>query len=237
MNLASYSLAWDSKSQRLLLPVWRRDTQYPNTVIAVNPVTGTVTQVAQVQPDPTVASPTDDGSYFYTAFANVERNHASFAPQSGRPDNMDAAKRSPIWVFLGQRRATEPGAPHTFAATFSDSTTLSTAGNLAIYDDGVARPDTAVTPLNEHLEWGAGNTQLYSFDNPGDVNAFNVTASGATSAQFESISGTLANGGTWVHFDPATGYLYTDGGIVYDPATQTTIGNFNASDSSRWTTP
>ncbi len=234
MNLASYNLAWDSKSQQLILPVWGADTQYPNTVIAVNPVTGTVTHVAQVQPDPTVASATDDGSYFYTAFAESNAITRLSLPNLDAPTTWTLPTDPQYGYSWANDVRPEPGAPHTFAAVTSDSTTLMpSAGNLAIYDDGVARPETAASPSSEHLEWGAGNTQLYSGDDPDWVDAFNVSDSGLTFTQGLQIAILLHAPtnvvGALVHFDPATGYLYTDGGVVYDPATQTTVGNFNAS--------
>ncbi len=37
MSLASYDVAWDKTSGLLYAAVWSADTQYPNSIVAINP--------------------------------------------------------------------------------------------------------------------------------------------------------------------------------------------------------
>jgi hypothetical protein len=234
VNLASMNLAWDSKSQQLILPVWSADPQYPNTVVTVNPSTGAVVHVAPVQTDPSAFSGTEDGSYVYTGYTAA--NAITQLSMPGLDASMSWAlpldpEWGPLWAYDLQ---TAPGASQTVAVDFG-ITDLSAAGagNVTIYDDGVARPQTA-QGVGEKLEWGASDEQLYGVRGSANfwaLDTFNADTSGLTiMAQDQALSGTSALGdGTRVHFDSTTGYLYQDNGYVFDPATNSTVGHYNDS--------
>jgi len=235
MNIAGCNSAWDSKSQQLLLPVLSADSQYPNMVVGVNPATGAVVHTAQVQPDPCAFSATDDGSYAYTGFGA-----ANYITRLSLP-NLDASmtwtlptdpQEGPLWAYDLQPA---PGAAHTIAADFAASNRWPPyAGNVTVYDDGVARAQTATSGGRDdgNIQWGAGSSQVYTA-NPTTggwiISTYNVDASGVTFAQRRSIPGPAPTGGAGIHFDSTTGYLYDDSGSVYDPVSDTSVGNYNAS--------
>ena len=54
VNLASLDIAWDAAGNQLIAPVWSADPQYANSIVAINPATGSVTNSASVAADPTM---------------------------------------------------------------------------------------------------------------------------------------------------------------------------------------
>lgn len=239
MNLAATNVAWDNLSQQLLVPVLSVDAQYPNSIVAINPATGAAIHVAQVQPDPNAFGVTDDGSYVYTGYEEANNITRLSLPNLDSPVSWTLPtdpEWGPLWAWDIHP---EPGASQSIAADFAASNLSPPyAGNVTIYDGGVARPQTASRGLEEggDLEWGANDAQLYVADCSTAAcgfGTFDVTSSGVIFVQNQTISGSApgpANPiGGRVHFDPTTGYLYGDNGGVYDPATSTTVGSYSAS--------
>jgi hypothetical protein len=122
------------------------------------------------------------------------------------------------------------GAAHTLAvASTGESTT-----NLVIFDDGVARP--AVAQGTNSIQWKADGSQLYTSlegfeDGPfyitgtdTGVYTFAVNATGVS--QVNTFGRVFRRGGWHLHYDPATGYLYSDWGEVVNPANGVPVGNY-----------
>ncbi|HWA93337.1 MAG TPA: IPT/TIG domain-containing protein [Terracidiphilus sp.] len=232
-NLAGLDVAWDSKSQQLLVPVWSADSQYPNTVVAINPTTGSVVRSVAVQPDPQTIGVTDDGEYVYLGFAVANSMTRLSLPNLDGPMSWRLPidpEWGPLWVNSFQP---EPGFAHTVAVDFGSTGKHPWyAGNVTLYDDGIARAQTGAGSYDDDLAWGANNTQLYAASpTPAQwlFDTFDVTTSGLTFTQRLGITGPAPTEGARIHFDMTTGYLYDDSGTVYDPVTNTTVGNFNAS--------
>jgi hypothetical protein len=234
VNLAALKVAWDKNSQQLLLPVWSADTQYPNTVLGINPSNGAVAHMAQVQTDPYAFGATDDGSYVYTGFGALNNITRLSLPALDSPMTF-TIPTNPEWGPLSTLDLRpEPGASQTIAADYEGAVPLPPSAGVTIFDNGVARSQSASSGVGEEgpLEWGVDNTQLYSAiptTSGWAFETFNVSNSGLTFPQTTDFGGNpWAWGGLRIHFDSTTGYLYDDSGTVYDPATNTIVGNYTS---------
>ena len=235
-NLAGTNLAWDPASQQLLIPVWSADGKYANTVVGMNPSTGAIEHTAAVFADPFAFGVTDDGKYVYTGYETANTVTRLSLPNLDAPMSWKLPvdpMSGPLWAF---DIAPEPGASQTVAISLAATNRIpATVGGTEIYDDGVARQNGIADSFNfstsEYLQWGGGSN-LYLLDSGTfyDLFTYNVSSSGLTYLQNQSIAGTFSpSQGGREHYDSATGYLYIDNGEVVNPATGLTVGSFGSS--------
>ncbi|MGA7521723.1 MAG: IPT/TIG domain-containing protein [Acidobacteriaceae bacterium] len=223
LNLAGLSMAWDANSQLLYIGAADYDAAYPNSIVAVNPQTGTIVNTQSVSPDPDILSDSAGGQFLYAAFADTDTmtqfSLPSLAPQAtwlvGTADDIKAA----------------PVDPHTTAVSVNDV-------GVVIFDDAVERPTWAPgwlygpLPQNfyEVLAWGSTDSVLASArnDNVGllPLYTLNVTPSGVS---YEGQTPSFNDLGGAIHSDFGNGLVYSDAGMVADPATGTIEGSYGAS--------
>jgi hypothetical protein len=247
LNLSGFDLVWNAAKNVLYVAAADTDKVNGNTIVTVNPITSTVKSETFAGSQPTVLAISDDDRYLYAGFsynAIVQRYTLPSMtadvtvslgvggnPSQGPPgasDNCDFA--------VGLEVA--PGVPQTIAVAqgnvFSGP---SGCGPLAIFDNAVARPETVpgyvgiFVPGHDFssISW-AGSDSIYaqtsaSMD-PQDLYSLSVSPSGVS---FDKDYWLIPGLGERLHFDPGTGYLYSDGGRVTNPADGSAIGYFPAS--------
>ncbi|MFZ0630517.1 MAG: IPT/TIG domain-containing protein [Acidobacteriaceae bacterium] len=223
LNLAGLSMAWDANRQLLYVGTADYDAGYPNSIVAVNPQTGTIAETQPVSPDPDILSDGAGGQFLYATFANTttmtQFSLPTLTPQAtwevGLADDMKAAPVNP------------------------DTTAVSINGyGVLIYDDAVQRPVWAPGwlqgPLPAHdydvLAWGSTDSVLASAatENVGllPLYTLNVTPSGVS---YSGQTASFSESGDELHSDFGTGLVYSDDGMVADPATGTIEGSYGAS--------
>jgi hypothetical protein len=252
MNLAAFDLAWDPNSALLYVPVWSADAQYPNSVVAVDPVTGAVTKSVYAGSDPALVRTTADGRYLYAGF--LADNAAAQMPLPALNSllswSLGASNLFGPLAALDIQPA--PGASQTTVIATAVSVLennsihpyyITAAGNLTLFDNSVARPTTIATAppnLFGTLQWGANSSTLYAADNEDTsfmLYQLAATSSGLNVQQYclycaensvlaadpsEAAYNFFAN----LHFDIGTGYLYDDNGVVVDPSTGRQVNVF-----------
>ena len=234
MNLAATSLAWDQKGGLLYAAVGRGDPQYPNSIVAINPATGSVMKNQQVGASPSVVRVTSDGAYLYVGY----RNSSSITQLQLPGLNVSLTWPLGTDAISGPITASDiepaPGAPQTIAVAGSNSAAM-------VFDNGVVRPNLLESSTSGNalpsLQWGSDATVLYGdgcspIGDPGDLSIMNVDASGVS--QQESFSGALNNSstpgslGNIIHYDPGTRFLYVDDGAVVDPTNASFQGGYKS---------
>jgi hypothetical protein len=236
LNLAGGTLAWDASSAQLVLSVLSGDTQYPNSIVEVDPATGNITRVAPVMSDPYVIAVTDDDAYVYTGYLAANWVTQLTLPNLGSPVSFPLplqGQYGPYWAFDLQPA---PGEPQTVAVNFgTPQITIPDEGGITIYDSGTARPSNNFSFNNigqtrfDYIQWGHDSTSLYAvltWGNP-TLYIFSVDSSGLTA--LNDYFGSYGPSGSKIYFDKTTGYLYDDDGGVTNPATGALVGNYNAS--------
>jgi IPT/TIG domain len=233
-NLASLDIAWDPHSSRLYAPVWSVDPRYPNSVVAIDPVSGSISRVAGVAPDPAIVRISRDGTLGYTGhlIANLITQFHLPALDSVTTWRLGADASNGPYKAMDLQPA--PDSAQTIAVALGTPDFHPANHGLAIFDDGIARPrwlaykDTS--NLYNSLQWGLTDSVLYAVDNETtgfELSTIGVDATGATLVR--SAGGVLADFYLAIHFDRGTGYVYADDGYATDPTTGSHVGRYNAS--------
>jgi hypothetical protein len=233
INLAALDVAWDPNSLLLYLPVSSADTQYPNSVVALDPTTGLVTKSQFVGADPDILRTSADGKYLYTGF-----ELHNFATQVAMP-----GLNSPLSWSLGSDSLNgnytvldiqpAPSASQTTAIALASPYTSPTAeAGVQIYDNNILRPTQAkgfeyFGGLYDTLQWGANNSTLYAANNEStgdDLYVLNVNSAGVQLAH--DFPNLIHDFYASIHYDNGTGYIYDDSGEVINPSTGTFLGRY-----------
>ena len=137
-------MAWDSKSALLYVGTGDFDGTYPNSIIAVDPQTGSIVKAQTVSPDPDLVSISANGQYLYTAFAGATSMTQLQLPGLNSPVTWTLSNPTSSAVFWAGDMNAAPISPrYTTAVNLinMESTDPDETGGVVIYDDNVARPD------------------------------------------------------------------------------------------------
>lgn len=230
VDLTANALTWDAKQQRIYAAVAAASSVDANTIAAIDPTTGKVVATQAMPSEPKLVSISDDQQFLYvgmTATATVAR----LKLPSLLPDiQWQAGVTSGGGFTLGLTDLqVAPGFPHTVATAQQDS---DGAKVLAIYDDGVIRPNVAAASSAsgqvrvDHIQWGADTSTVYGATvavSGGTELTFAVDSTGAT------LTGTRAGAfGDFAPFiyDRPSALLYDGYGNIADAATGRRAGNY-----------
>ncbi len=239
LNLAGLGMAWDTTSQLLYVGTADYDGGYPNSIVGVNGVNGTIMKSQAVSPDPDILSDGAGGQFLYATFA-TSTNMTQYALPSLTPTVTWRLQDPDGNIYLAGDMKAAPVSPHTTAvALFNFGGMPRAAGGVAIYDDGVERPvrlpgwaeGQAVPAIYDVLAWGATDSILGSAENDNNQGlqpfyALGVSASGVS---YVGQNPSFNNEYNEIHSDFGTGLIYSDDGNVADPSTTVIAGSYNAS--------
>jgi hypothetical protein len=224
LAIEARALVYDGTRNLIYASVRGDAAAYPNTIVAVDPVTAAVTSVIPVGSDPGPLALSDDASTLWVglsgsyAFRKVTLPTGS-SPAVVGPLNHFALQQS-YYYPVAQSVVAVAGSPASVAVAMTISGTIYTD---AIFDGGTMRPTTLnlnatgsssmVTGPSGYL-FGFGGTQLA---------VISVTASGLTQTQ---VPGLFSSGGTGIY---RNGRIYATGGEAIDTtnlAAPVRIGQF-----------
>lgn len=234
LNLSAADLGWDSAHKLLIASTLSSSANNPSSIVAIDPLQGTVITAQTLPSQPAGISVTDDGSYVYVTLPStgqVER----FTLPSLTPDITFAlgndGRGNPYTASLV---AAAPGEPHTVAISRSSSSTV--AGGVAVYDDGIARSNIAVPTGFDNfygtLTWGGNASTLYG-TNPAistaDLDTFSVNGSGVSLVSDEqNVLGEFVKD---LAIDTKTGRLVDGYGNAVNAATGQHAGQYQVQNS------
>ena len=193
-----------------------------NSVVSIEPTTGTVTKLVDLGAEGRRLAISDDGQYLYVGIdsANAIKRVNLY---SGRIDLTIALGTS---GFLGPYVAGDilplPGAPRSIAVALWVTTTTTPPDRVAIFDDGVERPTTYAGGYPGSLTFVSDPATLYVASasvSPSTLTVLNVTATGVTYSNSK--------------FDARTANINSDGqsifsySIALSPVTLNQIGGFS----------
>ncbi len=230
-NLSSLDIAWDAYSSRLYAPVWSADFLYPNSVVAIDPASGSISKVAGVGADPHIVRISRDGTLGYTGYLDANLATQFHVPALDSMMSWSLGTGSFSGPLMAMDIQAAPDTPQTTAIALGTPTFLPEAQGLAIFDNGTARPQrpAAVGNLYDTIQWGLTDSLLYAADNEStgfSLYTLGVDATGA--ALLRTDRSVLTRSHATIHFDRGTGYLYADDGYATDPATGAHLGGYNA---------
>lgn len=228
LDISGQDLVWDQTHSLLYIAVPSSDPINPNTIVVVDPATTTLKQTIPVAQGPSSIAISDDAQYLYSGFfdqAIVQRYtlpsfglDLTFASGGHAPSNL-VGLHGTCTFAVGLKVA--PGNPQTVAVAEGQQNIEPPAcGGLDIYDNATPRPGYVPYYTAQDfggLAWGADATTLYGQSQifePQTLSAASVSPSGVT------LTGTLNTGnfGRHLHYLASTGLLYSDSGVITNPA-------------------
>ena len=197
-----------------------------NSITPFDPFSGTVGQPVGIGSEPRKLAISDNGQFIYVGLDGAKAVR-----------RFDVATRAPgIQFSLGGNQQTQfgpvdiavaPGQPQTVAIV-RGSNPNSADGGVALYDDGVQRPNaTSVFHTINVIEYSASPLILYGHNNSNSEFGFRKMAAASCGVSVLSAKGSLLSGAT--DFKIEDGLAYATSGRVADPEAGTLVGTFPVS--------
>jgi hypothetical protein len=229
VDLPTSDMVYSPSNQMIYASVPNTGGAYSNTVAAIDPVSGMVAGSVFVGSNPTKLALSDDGQVLYAAVDIAVRKIDPIAMTAGPRYTLgDLGPDSPYYAI---DLAVCPGQPGTFAV-LRESFMSYRSDQVAIYDDGVRRPDVTEAGMMSNasmIVYSSQSTLLYvrnTLTEECDFLKVDTTSNGAeiTDHQTNLNSGVIAAFVRDVKYDSGLAYLST--GDVVDPDTRTITGSF-----------
>jgi hypothetical protein len=220
VSMYTRDIAYDPVSNRIYGSVGDNSGNLSNTLVAVNPETGTIEWSAVIGPTPGKLTISDDGQYLYVG-VNEGKTVAK----------VNLSTRSVQQSFnLGNYAVLDMvtlGGSSNSLVIARQQLLPSLPGGVAVYDNGVQRPlatpgwgeSEARDNIPTILERGISNSIVYGAGH-GNVFTISISASGATIRGTQPIS---IDDREMVYSD---GLLYFPSGEVYSPITSSLQGTY-----------
>ncbi|HEV2860519.1 MAG TPA: Calx-beta domain-containing protein [Pyrinomonadaceae bacterium] len=224
LNLPVNDIAYDKQSKKLFASVPSRAGAGGNSVTEIDPATGALGASVFVGSEPNKLAISDDGQALYVGLdgASSVRRVDVASRTAGAKFGLGSDQFSGS-TFTAGDLAVVPGNPNAVAVARIRSGQSPPGTGVAVYDNGVQRPNVAGSSGSgpSNIAFGATASTLYgSFPFSGFLQKMSVDASGVTvtgSTSFSTFVGEL-------QFE--NGRLYNERGQVYNPATDAVVGTF-----------
>jgi DNA-binding beta-propeller fold protein YncE len=233
VQLAGLSVAYDPHSALLYVATADYEPLYPNSIVAIDPTTGSVSKTQTVGSNPDLLSVSANGQFLYMGFASSTSMAQLPLPLPSTELTWALHNPATSAVYWAGNLEAAPQSPHTTALNLLDiQLTPANLGGVVIYDDKALLPNYvqgwgSSTLIFDGLAWGSSDQVLTGASATSPLSELQVNSSGVSvlatgTTDFNSTPGAI-------HSDFGTGLIYSDSGKVADPATQAVVGNYNAS--------
>jgi Calx-beta domain len=213
INLPANDLVYSEATKALYASIPSSAGSNGNSITKITPQTGEVGPSTFIGSEPGKIAISSDGQTLWVHLngANAARRFDILTQTPGLQFNTGAQFVQDMEVV--------PGSSESVAIT-----TLLFNSGVAIYDNGVKRPNTGPSfPTIGPIEFGASPSILYGFNNQSsglDLVKYLVDSSGVTQS---TVTGALVTGNS-IKF--SNSLLYSGFGRVADPESQTLVGTF-----------
>ena len=242
VNLPANALVWNPQQKVIYAAIPASSSSNASSVVAIDPASGNIVATEQMPGEPTLLALSGDLQYLYVAMSATAAISRLKLPAL-TPDIQwgigPLPSASGVHTIFDMHVA--PGLPHTIAVaqvgpgTVTQELTSPGATELAIYDDGVLRPNTAIGtgyPVTA-IQWGTDASTIYGTENVlsgGPEFIYQINTQGATLAT--TAVGAFSSFVPHLVYDSTETRLYDPNGDVVDPATGKSLGSFPASSIS-----
>ncbi len=225
-------------SSKLLLATPGRAGSAGNSIVTYDPQTGQVDDAAFIGSEPSLLAVTPDGSAAY-AYLSGEEDIARFNLTTGARDLVfapDPSGGTSQYTIFDMAVGADGGLALSYSGTFAFQGVvepLSLDGTIAIFDNGIPRPEVdsnsqgpfPYDPATFTLAFNDSGSRLYAFNS--FVSTFELKTD-AVSAQgllwLSTVPGVIT--GSYTRIRQAQGLLYTSYGDVVDPGHLLVVGHF-----------
>jgi len=216
IDLLAGDLAWDPVRQRLYASVASTDARYPNSIVAIDPITGDILDHVNVGFKPHQVAIADDASFLYVTLdgdAAVARVDLSTFTR----DLVFTLGEGEFGTMYGRDIEVLPGHPRTVAVSRVNLEVSPANEGVALYDDGVQRPLATSRRVGGNLIEFGTPTILFGYNNEDtgwDIFRMDVTDSGLVLR--DDRQGLVEQ--FYSDIRAGSGYVYSTEGNVIDAA-------------------
>ncbi|MBB5340860.1 choice-of-anchor D domain-containing protein [Tunturiibacter gelidoferens] len=238
VSLNATHVVYEPASKLLYAAIPATSASNPNTVISVDPTTGTLGTPIPVLTNPTRLALSDDGHYLYVAFLDNVGASANYNPNGAMLQRIDLPARAVDRTFTLPNSSAGvidmhvvPGSPQLLVASLSVAASPSENGVALFNDAGLVQYIAHTYPAYYTLDnfiFTSDPTTFYGYPigSSGFFSTTSVSATGITAGLpggagccDQATGSELASDGT---------LLYTNSGEVWDPKAQKVLGRYNA---------
>jgi hypothetical protein len=232
--LPANMLVWNPQQQVIYATVPASASSNASSIVAIDPITGKIIASHQMPSEPNLLAISGDQQFLYVTM-NATSTVARMKLPSLAPDIQWTVGDSSVpdnYVRISDIEVA-PQLPHTLAV--AQLTSGYQARDLAIYDDGILRPNLGTgggSPYDfsvDRVQWGADASTIYAtttISSGGPELIYSVNAQGAT------LTRTNLGAVNSFYFDPVESRLYVYTGAVVDPPTGRLLGEYAAGQGS-----
>lgn len=243
VDVMANDLAWDPVNQVIYLSLPSVDGANGNSIQVLEPATGTLGTSVFAGSEPDLLAVSQTSEYLYASLDGSSSVQRFKLPSLSTDINISFGPASFYGPYVAMDLQASPVADGTVAFVLgTPGTSPEEEGGVQIYDNSAGRPDVlcgwiefgCTSPtgpgLYDSIQWGPSANEMYMLNNEDtgfDFYEVPVTASG-----FGTVTdyGALAGGfGDMLHYDATTNMLYTNDGVVINPATGEKAGQIQAS--------
>jgi hypothetical protein len=214
VEIPARDLVWSAATGRLYASVPSSVPTYGNSVIAIDPATGTVTGSAFVGSNPGALGLSGNGDVLYVSLegSNSVRRVALPGLVAGLEFSVGE---------IAADIAVMPGRPNTIAVSRRGPHSHK---DVCIYDEGTRRPQcTTFHTWSNSIEFAVDGSELYGYNNQSTDFGFRTIAISADGLRETRVTEGLISG-FGVDIRSAAGRVYGDDGSVVDPERHVRVG-------------
>ena len=229
LSLTTNDIIYDKVRHRIYASIPGTATSNPNSIMVIDPLTGSTGPSIGVGSEPTKLAISDDSEILYVGLdgegAVREVDLSTFTIGSKFTLGTSFAGCGPLKAF---DLKVLPGTSRSLAVVRT-ATLCSPLFTVAIYDNGLQRTNTtseAFDPRVTTITFGQTKSTLFGYDGATTGFQFVRMAVDALGVSMANITtGLLTGFGVTIEFD--SGRIYASNGTVIDPVTMTIVGTLN----------
>jgi hypothetical protein len=218
MRLATNDLIYSQSTQRLYASVPSTEGSTGNSITEIDPVAGSITNQTFVGSEPTQLGQADDGATLWVGLDGAASIRSYNILNHTARTQFIVGRENSTGPYGFSDIAVSPGNPSVIAVARAKRNVSPSEGGVAIFDNGVQRPNTGPEFGGSRFSTFASPSLLYGNYFAG-INNMTVDNSGVTvtsTTRFEAGNAMFL----------ANGLLYGSSGQVLNPTTGEIVGRF-----------
>ncbi len=227
ISLDTRDLVYDPLSDRIYASVPATAGAMGNSVVAINPLDGSLGTPIFVGSDPGSLALADDGSFLYVALdgaseiRRIDLNTLTAGLRFGLGSD-------PFYgPFQTEDIEVQPGNPHVIAVSRKNPGISPRHAGVVIFEEGVQRPATTQRHTGSNqIEFSSAADLLYGYNNETTEFGFRRIAVDGSGAAQTSVTRNLIRGfGVGIEFHE--GLVYATSGLAIDPSLPAAVGTYS----------
>jgi hypothetical protein len=239
LNLSGLDMGWDATHQMLYVSTAAFDPVYPNSIVAVNPTTSTISKSQFAGSEPAFLDVSAGEQYLYVGYDGETNETRLSLPGLDSPLRWTLTNATPGGAFFAGDLKAAPEDPDITAVALFDPDYIPGSAGVVIFDGATRLPSALLPgfagpgPIAEDynvLAWGNSDAVLASAQNDNlDLQPLYTIAVNSSGATFLNAYPNFNAQDDEIHSDFGTGLIYSDDGNVADPVSGAIVGDLKAS--------